>query len=114
MFSGIKTYLYMGMAVFVLLSITTAYLKGRRDASQAAVVSELNSQVEALKRGLEISEMAATRSQIAQAEAQSNELQANAKVEDYEKELASRPSAPQCELTDDDVKRLRALSGQAE
>lgn len=87
-----------------------AYSKGYGDRGDLDKSAALRAQIELLNKDLEISKAAATDAFNRATELDKQQSDANQKVQDYERELASRKDDT-CGINDDDLRRLRGIYG---
>lgn len=100
----------LAIAGLAASAIGGAYIKGRVDSSANCRERELQAQIASMERDKSMAEQAAER-----ARNQVRRLEEAAKRDDeeiarYEEELRKRPD--RCDLTNDDVNRLRSYRGR--
>jgi outer membrane murein-binding lipoprotein Lpp len=100
----------VALAVMATSLLGGAYIKGRMDSSASCREGELRAQIATMERDRKMAEQSAER-----AKNQVKRLEEAAKRDDeeiarYEEELRKRPD--RCDITNDDVNRLRGGKGR--
>lgn len=86
--------------------VVGAYLKGRSDANANCRAAELQSQIKALQKDVEIQRDAAAFEAAQVIELQTENERMDKEIDLYVKKLAERPQDSRCSLSDDDVRLL--------
>lgn len=107
---GLSPWLLLAILVGVGSVLSGSYLKGRSDANANCRAAELQAQVEALQRELDIKTEADKFEAAAREELEADNAALDIEVDLYVNELAKRPPDGRCDLGSDDIERLRNLA----
>jgi hypothetical protein len=109
-FPILGTYVPLARFVFVAVLFVTGFCLGYRLADESAALKQAQQDLAFQKLQLDAQKESAETAEKLRDAAQAEVAQANQKVKDYEADLAKEPADSNCYLTDDDLKRLRAIA----